>query len=245
MGPGLIKSVMKHKTTLLLCVTGLTVILLGTFMSSARATDLNIDPNANAGSELVQITIPERYQIISFTAPDLSGTGINTDPYITENAGFDADVKLFGPGYFTIRDQHGAILTTYNKTSPGVEDVKLHLALTKGVGDYELIADFADLGDHSKVHDTARIHVRWKVFIGPPGTGYYYFGGYAIAQPNFWSSATIFTLIAVIIYLLVRNRKSKKTKQFIFVPVATPKTKAKSKPRKPKIKVQKKPLRKK
>ena len=188
-------------------------------LTPANAEDLNIRSDAAAGSELIQVTVLPRHSIITFSTKDLPGSGTNDDPYITDNAGFDVDVELFGEGHLVIRDQDGNILATYDKLSGGNETVTLHIDLPGGVGDYVLTAEFSNLSDHSDIYGTAAIHVRWKPIIGPdvPSTGYYYFAGYAVAQMSFWGITLIFSFaVCFVIFLLrmhsLRHRHAQNTR---------------------------------
>ena len=200
-----------HKL-LLLAILPIISLAISILVKATYAKDLNASPNANSGSELVQITVLGYSEIIAFSANNLPGSGTEPDPYITNNAGVDADVELLNPGHLVIYDQDGNILATYDKTTSGTETITLHLELLDGIGDYILTAEYSNLKDNSDIYGALSIHIHWKAAIGPdepqaPDTGYYYFAGYAIAQPNFWSFIIILLAAAMIAIGMVRKRE--------------------------------------
>ena len=207
----------RERTFLTLSVLAVVALATGFSLNAHADKDLNIQPGANSGSELVQIVVPEQHRIIEFTAPNLPGIGTVSDPYIADNATFDVDVKLFGTGHLVIRDESGNVLATYDKYTHGNETVTLPVTLVDGVGDYVLTAEFSNLADHSEVYGTLNIHVHWKPAVGPdlpdvPSTGYYYFAGFAVARSSFWACAFGMVSVACIIYILVKGRANKAKK---------------------------------
>jgi hypothetical protein len=187
----------RHILPSFILAIGITTFSFILVTSTHAAPDLNNDPNAVSGSELVQIVVLQTHEILNVSSGSLPGSGSVESPYITENAGFDVNVELKGSGHLVIYDQYGNILGTYDKYSNSNETVIVHIILQNGVGDYELKFEYSELDNHSNIYDTASINVRWKPIFTPepgpaggglgfslpevPNTGYYvYVAGYAI-----------------------------------------------------------------
>ena len=192
------------------------VFLIVSNTTSLHAKDLNSDPNAVSGAELVQIVIPQMHKIISVTADDLPGSGTVDDPYITENAGFDVEVTLKGSGHLVIHDQYGNVIATYDKYSEPDEIVKIHIVLQNGVGNYELSFEYYDINDHSKFYNAVSINVLWKPVFAPdvPDTGnYVYIAGYAVKTSHFTFIIVCTALIlgSIILSVMLPKKKRKET----------------------------------
>ena len=178
-----------------------------TFANFAKPAEAAV---TSSSTQVVNVTVPQLPLSVDIISP-AGGT-------VTSSAKVTVTLVASGAGKIVLTDQHGHVLWTYNKTSPGRETLTAVVTLPGDPGTYTLTANMVDAVDPSITSQDNTTVVYEATFVAPailpPNTGYVRFGDRAVPVNQLVSLVVYLVVMVGIIWLIIARRKKRSRKNF-------------------------------
>jgi hypothetical protein len=231
---------MKKSTTTRFRVSNLLIIILAfltgglIYFAGAILYDKLTPAAAAAGQAWQQVTVQVGVCdciTIFRPQPSLSGAGLSTDPFITNNTRVDILVGVSGVGHITIADETGRVLAEFDQNFGDNPERTISIAFPNA-GDQRLIiklngAEITANGVLSELY--FRIGKLPSLIPdiklpGVPNTGYIYIGGYAVQIYSLLISGILSATAAGFLLAAYRRRQHRnQTTMRVFIKKPTKK----------------------